>query len=77
MRANPLVSLEVDEASAPDDWSSVIAEGVFEEIAAADARHAALRLIYPQPATIPDLGPQTVVYRIRLTAKSGRRETPA
>lgn len=76
MRANPLVTVEVDEASAPDCWSSVIAEGVFEEIDGPGARDAALRCIYPSPRPIPELGAHTVVYRIRLTAKSGRYETP-
>lgn len=76
MRANPLVTVEVDEATAPDRWSSVIAEGVFEEIDERREREAALRTIYPPPASIPDLGASTVVYRIRLTAKSGRCETP-
>ena len=76
MRANPLVSVEVDEATAPDRWSSVIADGVFEEIDAPDARVKALRFIYPEPQPIPELGVHIVVYRIRLTAKSGRFETP-
>src|SRR5262245_49675408 len=32
MRAQPLVSVEVDAAEAPDRWRSVIAEGVYEEL---------------------------------------------
>jgi hypothetical protein len=32
--------------------------------------------MYPSPLEIPDLGQQTVVFRIRLTARSGRYETP-
>lgn len=75
MRANPLVTIEVDTARAPDRWQSVIAEGRFEELAGAERDHA-LRLIYPKPAEIPNLGPQTVVYRIVLTSKSGRYEEP-
>jgi len=75
MRANPLVTIEVDTARAPDRWQSVIAEGRFEELAGAE-RDRALRLIYPKPAEIPNLGPQTVVYRIVLTSKSGRYEEP-
>lgn len=75
MRANPLVTIEVDTARAPDCWQSVIAEGRFEELAGAE-RDRALRLIYPKPAEIPNLGPQTVVYRIVLTSKSGRYEEP-
>jgi nitroimidazol reductase NimA-like FMN-containing flavoprotein (pyridoxamine 5'-phosphate oxidase superfamily) len=76
MRAQPLVTFEVDEAAAPDRWRSVIAEGIFEEITDVDARYGALRIIYPAPDPLPELGAQTVVYRIRLTARSGRYETP-
>lgn len=76
MRANPLVTFEVDEATAPDQWRSVIAEGEFSQITDADDRQHALRTIYRPPAAIPDLGQHTVVYRIRLTARSGRYETP-
>lgn len=76
MRAEPRVTFEVDEATASDRWRSVIAEGFFEEIADGEARERALRIIYPFPAEIPALGAQTVVYRIKLTARSGRFETP-
>lgn len=76
MRAEPLVTFEADEATAPDRWRSVIAEGIFEEITEDPARNEALRIIYPEPGPLPDLGPFTVVYRIRLTARSGRYETP-
>lgn len=76
MRAEPRVTFEVDEAQASDRWRSVIAEGTFEEIAEPDERLQALRVMYPEPAAIPDLGAQTVVFRIRLTAKRGRYEVP-
>ena len=76
MRANPLVSVEMDEATAPDTWWSVVAEGAFEEIDDRIERGAALRTLYPSPAPIPELGANTIVFRIRLTAKSGRYETP-
>ena len=76
MRANPLVTVEVDEATAPDRWSSVIAEGIFEELADPSNRESALRAIYPPPQSVPDLGPHTVVYRIQLKAKTGRYEAP-
>jgi uncharacterized protein len=75
MRANPLVTVEVDEASAPDRWSSVVAEGTYEELADPVARDHALAVIYP--AGPPDLGPMTIVFRIVLTARSGRYETPS
>ena len=76
MRANPLVTIEVDEAAAPDRWSSVIAEGVFEELTDGDDAGRRAPLDLPEPQAIPELGGQTVVYRIRLTTKSGRYETP-
>lgn len=76
MRANPLVSIEVDEASASDRWSSVVAEGVYEEITSPAERAAALKIVYPGPDAVPDLPDDTIVFRIRLTAKSGRYELP-
>ena len=76
MRAEPRVSFEVDEAKASDRWRSVIAEGTFEEISDPDDRERALRVIYPLPAEVPNLGRATVVFCIRLTARTGRYETP-
>jgi nitroimidazol reductase NimA-like FMN-containing flavoprotein (pyridoxamine 5'-phosphate oxidase superfamily) len=75
MRAQPLVSFEVDAAEAADRWRSVIAEGVYEELSDPAVRARALAIIYPPPARVPRLGAETVVFRIRLTAKSGRYET--
>lgn len=76
MRAQPLVSFEVDAAEAADRWRSVIAEGVYEEITRPEDRSRALGIIYPPPARVPDLADNVIVYRIRLTAKSGRYEVP-
>jgi nitroimidazol reductase NimA-like FMN-containing flavoprotein (pyridoxamine 5'-phosphate oxidase superfamily) len=75
MRANPLVTIEVDSAEASDRWRSVVAEGRFEELNDSE-RDRAVRLIYPAPAAIPPLGANTVVFRIVLTSKSGRYEEP-
>jgi len=75
MRAEPRVTFEVDQAEAPDRWRSVIAEGTFEEIDDPRLRKAALQVIYGADG-VPDLGSQTIVFRIRLTARSGRYETP-
>src|SRR4051794_18911535 len=36
MRAQPLVSFEVDSADASDRWRSVIAEGIYEELSTRD-----------------------------------------
>jgi len=76
MRAEPRVTFEVDQADASDRWRSVIAEGEFEEIDDPAERTRALRVIYPSPLEMPELGRQTVVFRIRLTARSGRYESP-
>jgi uncharacterized protein len=76
MRAQPLVAIEVDEAEATDRWRSVIAEGIYEELIDPAARDRALAIIYPEPCERPLLDAQTIVYRIRLTAKSGRFEVP-
>ena len=75
MRAEPRVTFEVDEAEASDRWRSVIAEGTFEEIYDPRQRDAALAVMYGADG-VPDLGSQTVVFRIRLTSRSGRYETP-
>jgi nitroimidazol reductase NimA-like FMN-containing flavoprotein (pyridoxamine 5'-phosphate oxidase superfamily) len=75
MRSEPRVTFEVDEAEASDRWRSVIAEGTFEEITDQRQRDAALEVIYGVNG-VPDLGSQTVVFRIRLTSRSGRFETP-
>lgn len=76
MRAQPLVTVEVDEAEATDRWRSVIADGIFEELSDPAARERALAIIYPEPRERPLLDEPTIVYRIRLTAKSGRYEVP-
>ncbi|CAN5781043.1 hypothetical protein BH23CHL5_BH23CHL5_23430 [soil metagenome] len=76
MRAQPDVTFEVDEGSASDMWKSVIADASFEEIADEPDRMAALRLLYPDTPQSPILGKMTVVFRLRITAKSGRYETP-
>ncbi|MGH2531063.1 MAG: pyridoxamine 5'-phosphate oxidase family protein [Thermomicrobiales bacterium] len=76
MRAQPLVSFEVDRAEAVDRWCSVIAEGTYEELPDAEARARAVAVIYPDAATRPLLPTDTIYYRIRLTGKSGRYEAP-
>ena len=77
MRANPHVAIEVDHATASDTWESVVADGTYEELTNPDAAAAALRLIYPEPNPLPDLGVNTVIFRIDLSNKTGRYERPA
>ena len=76
MRAQPLVSFEVDEAVAEDRWSSVIAEGVYEELSGEEERCNAHRVLFGDNTDIPDFTPAQIVYRLRLTSKSGRFELP-
>ena len=76
MRANPLVTIEVDTGEASDRWSSVIAEGVYEEIEAPEERVRALATIQAATGEEPVLEAQTMLFRIRLTARSGRYELP-
>ncbi len=76
MQANPLVTIEVDTGEASDRWKSVIAEGVFEELATPDDQRKALDIITEATGEMPDLGAHSILFRIRLTAKSGRYELP-
>ena len=76
MRVQPLVSVEVDQADAPDRWRSAIADGVYEELTDPTARTRAISMIHPDPQHRPAIPDTTIVYRIRLTAKSGRYELP-
>jgi nitroimidazol reductase NimA-like FMN-containing flavoprotein (pyridoxamine 5'-phosphate oxidase superfamily) len=76
MRANPLVTVEVDTGEASDRWSSVIADGIYEEITLPEERRRALATIQAATGEEPALDSQTILFRIRLTAKSGRYELP-
>jgi nitroimidazol reductase NimA-like FMN-containing flavoprotein (pyridoxamine 5'-phosphate oxidase superfamily) len=77
MRAQPLVSFEVDRAEAEDRWASVIADGVYEELTTPAARAACIAIVYPDPAARPTTAPDAICFRIRFTAKSGRYEMPS
>lgn len=76
MRAQPLVGFEVDEAFAEDRWSSVIADGTYEELTTEDGRRLAHRVIFGDASPFPDFTAEQVVYRLRLTRKTGRFELP-
>jgi nitroimidazol reductase NimA-like FMN-containing flavoprotein (pyridoxamine 5'-phosphate oxidase superfamily) len=76
MRANPLVTVEVDTGEASDRWKSVIAEGVFEELTTPDDQRKAMAIITAATGETPELGAYSTLFRIRLTAKSGRYELP-
>jgi nitroimidazol reductase NimA-like FMN-containing flavoprotein (pyridoxamine 5'-phosphate oxidase superfamily) len=88
MRANRHVCVEVDRLEGPSRWQSVVAWGTFEELAGADAERAleTLRARFRSLATSASALPaghyhgrdlarrKAVVFRIRLTEKSGRFE---
>ena len=76
MRAQPLISFEVDEALAEDRWSSVIADGAYEELTSAEDRRIAHDVIFGQGSAFPDFSLEQIVYRLRLSRKSGRFELP-
>lgn len=76
MRAQPLVSFEVDEAIAEDRWESVIAEGSYEELTTDEDRQTAHDVLFAGRAGIPPFSPSQIVYRIVLTKKTGRFELP-
>ncbi|MEJ7837320.1 MAG: pyridoxamine 5'-phosphate oxidase family protein [Thermomicrobiales bacterium] len=75
MRAQPLVSFEVDSAEAADRWSSVIVEATYEELTSIEDRQRALEII-ADGAEVPATTTSTIVYRLRVTSKSGRFEVP-
>jgi len=92
MRKNPLVCLEVDDITARDDWTSVVAVGRYEELPdtpeCRPARLRALELLQSggmwwQPGAVPlenaAHGPavSAVVYRIAIERLTGRRGLPA
>ena len=76
MRSQPKVAFEVDEAVAEDRWSSVIADGEYQELTDDEGRRLAHRVIFGENSPFPDFTEDQIVYRLRLTRKSGRFELP-
>jgi nitroimidazol reductase NimA-like FMN-containing flavoprotein (pyridoxamine 5'-phosphate oxidase superfamily) len=76
MRADPCVSFEVDRVDRSDCWQSVVAEGEFEEVSDADEIQMAVALIEGATGVPVIMGTHSVVFRLRLTSKSGRYEIP-
>lgn len=80
MRRQPRVCFEVDELDGESEWRSVVADGLFEEITDDDQRRTALRLLNGHgPDSRPvgrslDAAPRLVLFRIRVTTRSGRFE---
>ena len=88
MRVNPLVCLEMDEVDSPQDWTSVVIDGRFEEIpntAEWEAeRKVAWSILQQRPIWWEPAYAETVVnraekalhplyFRIRIAHISGRR----
>lgn len=76
MRADPRISFEVDHVETSDTWQSVVAEGEFEEVTGADEIQMAIALLEGATGVPVVMGDHSIVFRLRLTAKSGRYETP-
>ena len=80
MRAQPRVCFEVEDieesAAGAVDWRSVIAEGAYQELTDDAERRAALTLlgkICPESRRcVPVIPAGMIVFRIDLTAKTGR-----
>lgn len=91
MRANPLVCVEVDEVVSPEEWSSVIVFGRYEELPDTPdykreraVAHDVLQSKGPwwEPGYVKTLLHRTerplvpVFYRIRISDVTGHRATP-
>jgi nitroimidazol reductase NimA-like FMN-containing flavoprotein (pyridoxamine 5'-phosphate oxidase superfamily) len=85
MRKNPRVCFEVDRTHGPRHWESVIAHGAYEELTGEEAERAVLALVARFQPTMPPVVEDSsepklvdsgIVFRIRLTEKFGRAETP-
>jgi nitroimidazol reductase NimA-like FMN-containing flavoprotein (pyridoxamine 5'-phosphate oxidase superfamily) len=78
MREQPSICFEVDEIAGSSSWRSVIAEGTYEELVDETRRRAAIdRLAREIGAIVPrtiDASRNIVVFRIRITSRSGRFE---
>ncbi|HYJ12783.1 MAG TPA: pyridoxamine 5'-phosphate oxidase family protein [Thermomicrobiales bacterium] len=76
MRAQPLVTFEVDEAFAEDRWASVIADATYEELTSDEDRSYTHRVLYGDQSDRPPFTSDQIVYRLLLERKTGRFEIP-
>lgn len=83
LRQNPAVCFEVDEVSDPTCWRSVVVQGVYEELQGDERTYIQQRMgpgrIAPHkdaPIAVSEPQPEQpmIVYRIRITSKTGRSE---
>lgn len=82
MRINPRVCLEMDDVPQPDQWTSVIAEGRYEELSSGPDREQAHELLQrrpmwwqpgaaPRPQTHARAQAEPIFYRIQVERISG------
>jgi nitroimidazol reductase NimA-like FMN-containing flavoprotein (pyridoxamine 5'-phosphate oxidase superfamily) len=76
MTSDPRVSFEVDDVETSDTWQSVVAEGEYEEISDPDEIQIAVALLEGATGVPVVMGDHSIVFRLRLTSKSGRYEMP-
>lgn len=80
MRWQPRVCFELDELDRESEWRTMVADRLFEEITNDEQRRTALWLLNGHGSDLRPVGrgldaaPQLVLFRIRLTARSGRFE---
>jgi len=82
MRRRPRVCFQVDEITSPSEWWSVMLFGEFEELTQEAQRDAALDAILNQVGapSVSSMAPyvdgpeKIVIYRLRITEKTGRFE---
>jgi hypothetical protein len=72
LRAEPRLCFEVDAPWDEPTWCSVVAEGIYEELRDGAERRVALALLANAAGNAPHLAFDGVVFRLRLTAKTGR-----
>ena len=76
MRADSRISFEVDRVETSDTWQSVVAEGQYEEVTDPDEIQMAVAMLEGATGVPVAMGDHSIVFRLRLTEKSGRYETP-
>lgn len=76
MRRDPRITFEVDRVDTSDSWQSVVAEGEYEAVTDPDEIQLAVGLLEGATGVPVILGDHSIVFRLRLTAKSGRYELP-
>jgi nitroimidazol reductase NimA-like FMN-containing flavoprotein (pyridoxamine 5'-phosphate oxidase superfamily) len=77
LQAEPHVCFEVAESGPGGSWRSVVAQGIFEEVRDAAERARILARLHEATPEVVPAAADSVVYRLRLTEKTGRLLRPA